>query len=110
MLLAAGEQRLAAHHGCLDLGRRCAADVVTGIDRTFQGQHRKYVLLDLLAELAQFFQAHLRQVLAVVHTVLHGMADDFVAVTKRQARSEESRVGKECVSTCRSRWAPEPSK
>src|SRR3546814_9222050 len=22
------------------------------------------------------------------------------------ARSEESRVGKECVSTCRSRWAP----
>src|SRR3546814_12340235 len=23
-------------------------------------------------------------------------------------RSEESRVGKECVSTCRSRWTPEP--
>src|SRR3546814_8357652 len=23
-----------------------------------------------------------------------------------QARSEERRVGKECVSTCRSRWAP----
>src|SRR3546814_12911621 len=23
-----------------------------------------------------------------------------------QARSEESRVGKECVSTCRSRWSP----
>src|SRR3546814_20740210 len=25
-------------------------------------------------------------------------------------RSEERRVGKECVSTCRSRWAPYPSK
>src|SRR3546814_18844344 len=25
---------------------------------------------------------------------------------KRVIRSEESRVGKECVSTCRSRWAP----
>src|SRR3546814_15622240 len=25
-------------------------------------------------------------------------------------RSEERRVGKECVSTCRSRWAPEHSK
>src|SRR3546814_17919644 len=25
-------------------------------------------------------------------------------------RSEESRVGKECVSTCRSRWSPYPSK
>src|SRR3546814_8348693 len=24
----------------------------------------------------------------------------------RQGRSEESRVGKECVSTCRSRWSP----
>src|SRR3546814_5895889 len=24
-------------------------------------------------------------------------------------RSEESRVGKECVSTCRSRWSPYPS-
>src|SRR3546814_2075561 len=25
---------------------------------------------------------------------------------RRGARSEERRVGKECVSTCRSRWAP----
>src|SRR3546814_16426365 len=27
--------------------------------------------------------------------------------TVPMARSEKSRVGKECVSTCRSRWAPE---
>src|SRR3546814_16987248 len=27
-----------------------------------------------------------------------------------KARSEERRVGKECVSTCRSRWSPYPSK
>src|SRR3546814_15421424 len=27
-----------------------------------------------------------------------------------QARSEERRVGKECVSTCRSRWSPYHSK
>src|SRR3546814_4337991 len=32
-----------------------------------------------------------------------GMEKDF-DVTK--ARSEERRVGKECVSTCRSRWSP----
>src|SRR3546814_14142398 len=31
-----------------------------------------------------------------------GMFVDFVTV---QARSEERRVGKECVSTCRSRWS-----
>src|SRR3546814_15045399 len=27
-------------------------------------------------------------------------------VTVREGRSEERRVGKECVSTCRSRWSP----
>src|SRR3546814_14315193 len=32
---------------------------------------------------------------ALAHSVLLG-----------QARSEERRVGKECVSTCRSRWSP----
>src|SRR3546814_13551720 len=30
--------------------------------------------------------------------------------TTTRKRSEERRVGKECVSTCRSRWAPYPSK
>src|SRR3546814_11686642 len=29
-------------------------------------------------------------------------------VVARWARSEERRVGKECVSTCRSRWSPYP--
>src|SRR3546814_19762670 len=28
------------------------------------------------------------------------------AMAKRRHRSEERRVGKECVSTCRSRWSP----
>src|SRR3546814_17405738 len=27
---------------------------------------------------------------------------------RRAPRSEERRVGKECVSTCRSRWVPDP--
>src|SRR3546814_12551288 len=36
--------------------------------------------------------------------LLHGMGRLFA----RSARSEERRVGQECVSTCRSRWSPEP--
>src|SRR3546814_15358285 len=37
--------------------------------------------------------------------------DDFLRMTGNEVlahagRSEERRVGKECVSTCRSRWAP----
>src|SRR3546814_13350954 len=31
----------------------------------------------------------------------------FAAAAFAQLRSEERRVGKECVSTCRSRWSPE---
>src|SRR3546814_1680129 len=31
-------------------------------------------------------------------------------VSRRRVRSEERRVGKECVSTCRSRWSPYPYK
>src|SRR3546814_20794085 len=31
-------------------------------------------------------------------------------IMEEQTRSEERRVGKECVSTCRSRWAPYHSK
>src|SRR3546814_14662399 len=30
----------------------------------------------------------------------------IIAATVAGVRSEERRVGKECVSTCRSRWAP----
>src|SRR3546814_8897970 len=36
-------------------------------------------------------------------------ADDIIATLVTRAledRSEERRVGKECVSTCRSRWSP----
>src|SRR3546814_16040624 len=31
---------------------------------------------------------------------------EYLAVLKDWRRSEERRVGKECVSTCRSRWSP----
>src|SRR3546814_13261448 len=29
-----------------------------------------------------------------------------IAIIQEELRSEERRVGKECVSTCRSRWSP----
>src|SRR3546814_17516554 len=35
-----------------------------------------------------------------------GRAEDAATVDPMQLRSEERRVGKECVSTCRSRWSP----
>src|SRR3546814_16420048 len=41
---------------------------------------------------------------------LAGIAERLVSADKVKAavRSEERRVGKECVSTCRSRWSPYP--
>src|SRR3546814_14437050 len=39
----------------------------------------------------------------------HDLADNVARVHSQQligVRSEERRVGKECVSTCRSRWSP----
>src|SRR3546814_1138157 len=57
--------------------------------------------------------ADLAQVLGVRAVLLGGGARDHLEVTDvRQPgqdfvlRSEERRVGKECVSTCRSRWSP----
>src|SRR3546814_17428926 len=38
--------------------------------------------------------------------LLHGRAAELSAERGVQARSEERRVGKECVSTCRFRWSP----
>src|SRR3546814_19979358 len=36
--------------------------------------------------------------------------DAAILLADRILRSEERRVGKECVSTCRSRWSPDNSK
>src|SRR3546814_10952393 len=38
--------------------------------------------------------------------MLHAMGVDTLLLTGYSTRSEERRVGKECVSTCRSRWSP----
>src|SRR3546814_2988324 len=47
----------------------------------------------------------LAEQLAPVRSPLHRCAGDE-GVGDVAARSEERRVGKECVSTCRSRWSP----
>src|SRR3546814_16422646 len=46
------------------------------------------------------------QALHQEHVILVEMRPDAASVGRIADRSEERRVGKECVSTCRSRWAP----
>src|SRR3546814_11372039 len=38
--------------------------------------------------------------------ILHGTTASIASIGFTGVRSEERRVGKECVSTCRSRWSP----
>src|SRR3546814_6837574 len=52
-------------------------------------------------------QHDLERVLAGMRGGIRGHADPCEGVgIDRDLRSEERRVGKECVSTCRSRWSP----
>src|SRR3546814_11088707 len=39
--------------------------------------------------------------------ILGTLLDELERQDKQTGRSEERRVGNECVSTCRSRWSPE---
>src|SRR3546814_13542687 len=73
------------------IGPRCGARgvVVMGGQRAHRIELRGHASVHFLAATGQ-------------DHVLHAVAD--------HVRSEERRVGKECVSTCRSRWSPYHSK
>src|SRR3546814_20837323 len=50
-----------------------------------------------------------QQVIKIVHDeLIDALGGDAIKITfaSKPPRSEERRVGKECVSTCRSRWSP----
>src|SRR3546814_18771723 len=49
-----------------------------------------------------------RNVRGAKHFIDHSVESiqDFLSADIRNRRSEERRVGKECVRTCRSRWSP----
>src|SRR3546814_14415302 len=42
----------------------------------------------------------------VERTLRNEFMSNLAKTNRRDSRSEERRVGKECVSTCRSRWSP----
>src|SRR3546814_11515597 len=42
----------------------------------------------------------------LMHLLTARVGEHNAVVVSQKTRSEERRVGKECVSTCRSRWSP----
>src|SRR3546814_2679626 len=79
-----------------------SSDVCSSVLLLARNAGREHGVADVLAGLAEQFARCLVEREARVGTGgidrLHRLA--------RNARSEERRVGKECVSTCRSRWSP----
>src|SRR3546814_1671408 len=47
-----------------------------------------------------------QQAVGLIGSRLRGLVSHTVHEPRLRHRSEERRVGKECVSTCRSRWSP----
>src|SRR3546814_18622397 len=106
------EQLLAAEHigivspGTIVLVRINAADVQHGIDLVLAEYIFETTLVDLDLvrrnvgvgfDLAAAVDGN--DMVASVQTSAHTLG-------QRASRSEERRVGKECVRTCRSRWSP----
>src|SRR3546814_15656243 len=64
-----------------------------------------------LGWVAERYPALIKRIVAAGHELAsHGYDHRrvFTLTADAFARSEERRVGKECVSTCRSRWSPYP--
>src|SRR3546814_12574551 len=69
--------------------------------RTRPGHQQRHKPLDNDPDALRKRRATANRHLTVLKAILnHFFRENYVA------RSEERRVGKECVSTCRSRWAP----
>src|SRR3546814_11404162 len=65
------------------------------------GLLREFVMLQVVGAIGDQVRADCRAGQPLAEEIV-----DFAVRVERAMRSEERRVGKECVSTCRSRWSP----
>src|SRR3546814_18133530 len=106
--------------------RSVSCVIITGAGKSFCSGGNLHELRDLTAtrkltqpELADWYRNGIQTIPAVFHELdvvtiaavgghAIGAGCDLAAMCDLRiaARSEERRVGKECVSTCRSRWSP----
>src|SRR3546814_7049529 len=93
---------------------RCA--LVTGVQTCalpISRAQRRQALRQLDGALGRLYDGwrdRLTRALAHIEADLDFPDEDLPTGVAERMRSEERRVGKECVSTCRSRWSPDPYK
>src|SRR3546814_12933777 len=89
----------------------CSSDLPTfvGVERHggWTWEREAGLTLDALNELARAAAAFTSQDVTRENPICSTI---FPTGERVQLRSEERRVGKECVSTCRSRWSPDHKK
>src|SRR3546814_16239582 len=64
-------------------------------------------VLGLQEVIVDYAVGSLRLTLLLLSKLLHAVIAAAAIFAVPKVRSEERRVGKECVSTCRSRWSPD---
>src|SRR3546814_18645470 len=95
----------------------CSSDLFLPMMLDLFGQHRdlRFEIFVLGSRGEDVVDQHLRAVMpdigffqkvVVDLTLQRRIKDPFLDLPVALERSEERRVGKACVSTCRSRWAP----
>src|SRR3546814_3882645 len=83
----------------------CSSDLARRIQKDYFHRHGT-TLAGLMAEHAIDPTDYLDDVHDIALDQLERDAPLVAGIAALPGRSEERRVGKECVSTCRSRWAP----
>src|SRR3546814_10519102 len=78
----------------------CSSDLITGRLTQIEDMGAERRLLDELMTLSSEIED-----VATATTYRFSAARAYYALVLRRVRSEERRVGKECVSTCTSRWS-----
>src|SRR3546814_12665750 len=81
-------------------------DVVAAVKRKIEAGERVYWVCPLVEENEQSDLAAAAERHSALKPALEPELGPVIGLVHGQMRSEERRVGKECVSTCRSRWSP----
>src|SRR3546814_17138856 len=95
-MVASGAGAVRAIEGMHDRGARAAVAESLGILRR---------MFELTTEYTNS-RVQFGRPLTGNQVVRHRLAEMLMHYELARSRSEERRVGKECVSTCRSRWSP----